>query len=185
MPRLFGFAGQTPVRLQDYYQQVVNDMAGELNIRQVPAANRVVPANMGWVGVVRHTKRYVAGNGDTQAHYRYRRYREMLVGFAPGEGREALVDLGCGAGWFSWVFPDWAAERGVGYDRLYLYGLDHCPAMLQLAQGARRRLLQYVPDYPVFHCSSEVDALCGFLTENHRENTDYTVTLETGPESPG
>ena len=87
------------------------------------------------------------------------------------------MDLGCGAGWFSWVFLDWAAERGVGYDRLDLYGLDHCPAMLQLAQGARRRLLQYVPDYPVFHCSSEVDALCGLLTENHRENTDYTVTL--------
>ena len=174
---MVGFSGQAQVRLRDHYQQVLSDIVDEQNIQRIQWPNHVVSANTGWVEVVQHTEWYVGGSGDSRAHYRYRRYRQVMGRLPPGEGREAHVDLGCGAGLFSLVFLDWATEKGVEYDRLDLYGLDHCPAMLQLAQETRNRLLQYVPNYPALHYGGDVDALCNQLRENHREGTDYTITL--------
>ena len=174
---MVGFGGQTQVRLRDYYQQVLQGIIDEQGIDRVEWPDHVVPANTEWVEVVQHTEWYVGGSADSREHYRYRRYMEVMGGFTPGDGRVALADLGCGAGLFSWVFLDWATRRGVGYHRLSLYGLDHCPAMLRLALEARQRLLQHVPDYPELHCRDDVEALCNQLTENHRQGTDYIVTL--------
>ena len=165
------------MHLKDHYQPVLNEIVDEHGVQRVEWPGHVVPAGTEWVEVVQHTEWYVGGSGDSRPHYRYRRYEAVIGGFTPGQGREALVDLGCGAGLFSWVFLDWAARRGVGRDRLDLYGFDHSPAMLQLALEARQRLLQYVPDYPALHCSDNVDSLCGQLTKNHRENTEYIITL--------
>ena len=165
------------MRLQDHYQEVLSEIVDEQNIQRVRRPNHKVSANAGRIEVIQHTEWYVGGSGDSQPHYRYRRYREVMGRLAPGDGRKALVDLGCGAGLFSWAFLDWASERGMSYERLDLYGLDHCPAMLQLAQEIRSRLLRYLPNYPALHYGGDVDALCNQLTGNHIEGTDYTITL--------
>ena len=163
--------------LKDHYQEVLNEIVNEHGIPRIAGPSHVVAARTGWTEVVQHTEWYVGGSGDSRPHYRYRRYREAMCGFKPGTGREALVDLGCGAGLFSWVFLDWASLHGMSNSHVDLYGLDHCPAMLQLALTARQRLLKYVPDYPKMRCSDSTNGLLNLLTENHTENTEYTITL--------
>ena len=174
---MVGFGDQPQVRLRDYYQQVVNEIVDEQGIQRIEGPGHLVPANTSWVEAIQHSEWYVGGSGDSRPHYRYRRYLEILNGFTPAQGREALVDLGFGAGLFSWAFLDWATQRGVEYDRLDLYGLDHCPAMQQLAQEVRRRLLQHAANYPDLHFSVDVDDLCDQVAGNHGENTDYTITM--------
>ena len=174
---MVNLGGQPQVLLQDYYQRVLNEIVDEYRIQRVESPGHVVPANAGWVEVVQHIERFVGGSGDSMPHYRYRRYSEVIGDLTPGQGREALVDLGCGCGLFSWVFLDWATRQGVGYDRLDLYGFDHSPAMLRLALEARQRLLLYAPNFPVFHCSGDVDGLCDQLAEHHEVNTEYTIAL--------
>ena len=141
----------------------------------------VVTKEAGLTQVIQHTDSYIGeGNdsrSDAQPHYRYRRYLELLQGLRASKGREANVDIGCGAGLFSWVFLDWAIAQGVGIDRVDLYGLDHNKAMVRLARGIRARLLQGIPDYPELHYCSDPELLLRKLTDNHREGTDYTITL--------
>ncbi len=169
--------GQPRVALMDYYQPVLNEIVDDHGIQRVEGPGHIVSAHSEWVEVCQHTQWFVGGSADSKPHYRFRRYREMIRDFTASQGREALVDIGCGAGLFSWVFLDWATQQNLGYERIDLYGLDHCPAMLRLALEARQRLLQYLPDYPAFNCSDDVDALCNLLTENHQADTEYTITL--------
>ncbi len=163
--------------LRERYQEVLQGLVDHYDVPRVIHPSPVVSADTGWTRVLQHTEWYIGGSGDSQSHYRYRRYMTSLAGLKPGSGREASVDLGCGAGLFSWVFLDWARQNGMEHDRVGLYGFDHCPAMLRLAQEARQRLMEHVPDYPILHCSENVDTLCDQLAQNHVETTEYTITL--------
>lgn len=110
-------------------------------------------------------------------HYRYERYRELLSRRPASARRQANIDLGCGAGVFSWAFLDWAHQRQVGYDRVDLYGFDHCRAMITLAGMLRDEIAQAVPDYPGLHYFSDEASLLHQLAHIGQQNTDYTITF--------
>ena len=97
--------------------------------------------------------------------------------YEPPDARVALVDLGCGAGVFSWVFLDWASLTNRPFDALSLFGYDHSPAMLTLAQNVRDFIQPHLPGYPELRTSSTPDGLCDLLTKNHTPGASYLITL--------
>ena len=84
--------------------------------------------------------------------HRYDRFKDALRlfdGRDPEEApktsiAEAHVDIGCGAGLFSWAFIDWAIRGGLTFTKLRklrLYGLDHCEQYLRLSRDIRELVL--------------------------------------------
>ena len=169
-------AHQLPACIMPLYQGAIRQVMAEHNIEPIQRPSHIVGADAGFDEVVRHTHWYVHQN-DTQPHYRYRRYREVLERVKPVNRRIAQIDIGCGAGLFSWAFLDWARENGLTYDRIDLYGLDHSPEMINLAQQVRAKLIAAIPDYPVLRYAHEVETLLSELKAHHRESTDYIVTF--------
>ncbi len=173
------------MRIKYQYQRILRDLMKENGISPIgpasPCPSHVVPKDAGFTEVVQHTDSYVGEGNDARPdawpHYRYRRYMEVLQRLKASKRRRAHVDIGCGAGLFSWVFLDWATSKRVPFDRVELYGLDHSTAMISLAQKLRTRLIQYVPNYPELHYCYELESLLDELTENHRKGTDYTITF--------
>ena len=166
-----------PNRLQSHHQRIIHEIMVEHNIVPVPHPDHVVRADATFTQVVQHTYRFVGGYRDTQPDYRYRRYQGVLSHLRHNSRRTVHVDIGCGAGLFSWVFLDWATDRGLGHDLVELYGLDHSPQMLVLANEARARLMQTVANYPDLHYAQDPDALLHELTANHQPATDYAITF--------
>ena len=163
--------------VKDYYQDAIREIIAERGLE--PLASHPTPlvsSSAEFDEVLLHTDSYVH-TGDDVAHYRYNRYFEMLGYLRASQGREAHVDIGCGAGLFSWTFLDWASEQGVGRDHLELYGYDHSMAMIRLAQIVRNKLMRDIPDYPELRYSDDVDSLLAQLTANHRKDTGYTITF--------
>ncbi len=72
---------------------------------------------------------------------------------------------------------DWAAENGIAFDRLDLYGLDHCQAMIDVAEMARIKLAKIIINYPTMNYCNDVDLLLPKITKNHQYGTDYLVTF--------
>ena len=166
---------QPPARIMPLYQGAIRQVMAERNIEPVQSPNHIVGADAGFDEVVRHTHWYV-DLIDRQPHYRYRRYLEVLGRVKPGS-RIAQIDIGCGAGLFSWAFLDWARENGLTCDRIDLYGLDHSPEMINLAQQVRAELMPVIPDYPVLRYAHDAEILLSELKAHHRESTDYIVTF--------
>ena len=166
-----------PNRLKDHYQSVILGIMEEQHIESIERPGHIVGGDATFTQAVQNTAWFVAGIGDGQPHYRYRRYKEMLNCMQPDGRREAHVDIGCGAGLFSWTFLDWASDNGLNYDQVELYGLDHSAEMLNLAHQSRSKLTQWIGNYPELHYAQDVDVLMHELTENHRPATDYTITF--------
>ena len=162
--------------IRDYYVDGIRQIMAERDIQPVDSPDHVVLANANFAEVTQYTYWYVY-RGDTQQDYRYRRYREVLGHITPSGRRVAHVDIGCGAGLFSWSFLDWAMENNLAYDRVDLYGFDHSVEMLNLAREMKTQLMQNIANYPDLHYVDNVDALLRELTEYRREATDYTVTF--------
>lgn len=94
------------MKIKDRYQEIIRDIMAEYAIRPTSQPGHVVQKDAGFREVLQHTEHYVGGGNDTQPHYRYLRYRELLNDLEPSGRREAHVDIGCGAGLFSWTFLD-------------------------------------------------------------------------------
>ena len=138
--------------VKDHYQPVIQEIVADYGIALVPNPNAVVSASEGFSEVVQHTAWYVGGEGDSQPHYRYRRYLEVLEQHIPvSDSPITHIDIGCGAGLFSWALLDWAANHGIDFAQVGLHGVDHCRAMIQLAQMMTQRLAQRIPGYPEAH----------------------------------
>ena len=167
--------------IKAHYQEIIRDIMRENGVPPLYQPGYVVPQDAGLNEVLQYTDFYVGQGNDTQPnaqqHYRYRRYQELLSTVEPSGQREALVDLGCGAGLFSWVFLDWATQKGVALDDVDLYGLDHSLAMICLAREIRARLVHHIPTYPELHYSRELKGLLRKLRDNHQRGTDYTITF--------
>ena len=163
------------MRIMGRYQRTMRDLMKEYGISPVtpdsPRPAHVVPKDAGFAQVLRHTDYYVGRGNDNKTdatrHYRYRRYMEVLRRVEASKGRIAHVDIGCGAGLFSWVFLDRANAKRFPLGCVELYGLDHSPAMVRLAQELRNRLMKYIPDYPELHYCSDPELLLRKLTDNH------------------
>ena len=168
-----------PNRIQDHYQPAIAAIMAEHNIPRLPIGyrNHIVPPNATFKAAAQHTELFIGGRADRRPHYRYRRYREVLSLVPHRERRLTHVDIGCGAGLFSWVFLDLAQDRGLAHASIDLYGLDHSMAMVALAWEARARLMPQIPAYPALHSAVDADLIIHALTNNHREGTDYVITL--------
>ena len=170
------FNTQPASRVQDHYQNVIREIMARYNLKP-RYSSPIVPANATFERVLVHTDWYVHTN-DTRPHYRYRRYLEILnEHLTVPERRLIHVDIGCGAGVFSWVLLDWASAKGLKFDRLDLYGFDHCTAMMNLAQEVRGRLAQHIIGYPDLNYFCDIGVFCDKLTENHSQGADYVITL--------
>lgn len=168
---------ERPLLIRDRYRGVLNGIMAHHNI--LPSQRRpdhVVPANASFTEVVQNADWY-CWRGDSEPPYRYRRYREVLEYLGMPDGRVSHVDMGCGAGLFSWAFLDWARESNVAYDRVDLYGLDHSPEMINLAQQMRDALAPYIGGYPNLHYTHNVNTLLQTLTDGHSADIDYLVTF--------
>lgn len=169
--------------VKPHYRRVIREIMAECDIAQpVVQPDYRVRRDATFEEVVQYTDAYVGNSNalffpNARRHYRYNLYLEELRDLEASGRREAHVDIGCGAGPFSWAFLDWVTEQDVGLDRIDLYGLDHSPAMIQLAKVVRDKLKQQIPDYPDLHYTYDDDALLIELMKNHREGTDYVITF--------
>ena len=165
------------MRVKDYYQCIIRNIMSERGLELLKSApTPIVPAKAGFEKILLHTDWYV-NTGDKEPHYRYRRYSEMLRLLDVPDQRVAHVDIGCGAGVFSWTFLDWATKNSVGYDRVDLYGFDHSPAMIKLSGMVRDELSQSIANYPALHYFDYLDALLGELDDNHCQGMNYIITF--------
>ena len=165
-----------PDHLRGHYVNVIREIMAEHNVEHAQHASYIVQANAEFGEVIQHTDRHAVGGVNSRPHYRYDRYSEVMALIAPSTRRIAHVDVGCGAGLFSWVFLDWATDRGLECGQLELYGLDHSPAMIALAYEVRARLTPHLPAYPDLHYADAVDVIINELTAQHRAGTDYIIT---------
>ena len=168
--------------VKQHYRRIIRDIMAERGVSPATGSpGHMVQANTGLNEVLQHTDFYIGEGGDAQAgarpHYRYDRYQEIMGLLEVSKGRGAHIDIGCGAGLFSWVFYDWAAAQGFDPSRIDLYGFDNCSAMLDLAQEVRDRLIQEIPTFPEMHYHDNVEELLQKLTVNHHEGIDYTITF--------
>lgn len=165
--------------IRELYTGVLRGIMAEHGIPPRRNPSPTVPADATFAEAVQNTD-WFCWRGDNRPLYRYRRYREVLGATRPSGRRVAHVDIGCGAGLFSWVFLDWVRENNLAYENyenVVLYGLDHSPEMVRLAQQMRAGLMTNIPNYPELRYTHRVDELLQLLTEHHRPDTDYTVTF--------
>ena len=163
--------------VQDHYQKAIGQIIADSGLESLHSApTPIVRPNAELQDVLLHTDWYVH-KIDSAPHYRFRRYRQLLDYLAVSDARETNVDIGSGAGLFSWVFLDWAADQGLEFERVGLFGFDHSSAMRDLAQLVRGKLTNQIANYPVLHYSCDVDTLLKQLTDNHSDGTGYTITL--------
>ena len=162
--------------IRDLFPGLWTAIMAENGISPVNNPSHLIGTDTGFAQVLQHTDWY-AHRGDTRPPYRYRRYTEILSYVSASDRVETHVDIGCGAGLFSWAFLDWARRQSLSNDRVELYGIDHCPEMIRLAKTMRERLAIHIPDYPVLKYYSEVDALLQDLTNSRAVEKNYTITL--------
>ena len=164
--------------VKDHYQGVIREIMQEHCISRLsPKPSHVLPKDVCFREVVQYTDSYVGEGVDDQPHYRYRRYSEMLRHVKMSNSRKAHIDIGCGAGEFSWALVDYAIETGAGLDSLEMYGFDHNPEMISLAQDIGGRLKLLVPDYPDFHYYYDLESFWRETRVSHREGSDYIITF--------
>ena len=179
--------------IKDTYQGIIRQIMREqkppVPVMHSPPPRDIFP-NDGVAPILQHTDWYLH-QGDIYSakqfghpyrpHYRYRRYLEALNEInrfgQPFGGRIVHVDIGCGAGLFSWVFLDWAISSQIEYGRIDLYGLDHCQEMINLAYLMRTKFIGRIGDYPMLHYFSDLNDFIPHLTHSQNENADYVITF--------
>lgn len=100
-----------------------------------------IPSDISLQGAIEYTSRY-------DQPYRYKRYHEALAEvlqekllFSPASRRIVNLDLGCGAGLFSWVVRDYMLEKyGKNDSDIRLIGYDRAKNMIRLATLFRKHL---------------------------------------------
>ncbi len=174
------FQGQAAPRIRDLYFGVLDAIMNEHHVEPLLfRPSLIVSAHASFPEVVQHTDWWLRRN-DRIPHYRYNRYRATCGDPQPtGDRRYRLahVDVGCGAGLWSWVLLDWAADANLAYNLIDLYGIDHSPAMITLANFMRDGFVATVANYPELHYETNVQMLLQALIENHQEPTDYMITF--------
>ncbi len=171
--------------IKDNYRRIIREIMAQFEIVSLHRPDHVVRAETALGDALQNIDWYVVGEDAISTdilyrrpHYRYDRYMEALQQKANTNVRRvAHIDIGCGAGLFSWAFLDWATTKRIGYDRIDLYGYDHSPQMIRTAAEARNRLMQIIPDYPSLHYEYDVGAFLRRLFMTHHPDTDYIVTF--------
>lgn len=179
------------MRIRNLYVRAIRRIMVKCGIEGAkgPPSPAVRP-NASFADVLLYTDWYATKRGNEEEHYRFDRYYKVInESLKPKSARSrwAHIDVGCGAGLFSWAFLDWAARRGIEYSNITLHGYDACPQMIRLAKMIRMKLRRNVPGYPLLHyhhnrssfirklANSQIDSDClitfGYvLAGNHTEN---------------
>ena len=92
-------------------------------------------------------------------HFRYNYFSRALANLPDRFIRDGVyhIDVGCGAGVFSWALLDLMRECEIAYDNTILYGYDYCPTMIDIARMIRCILKEHIPDYPSISFDSDID----------------------------
>ena len=117
---------------------------------------------------------------NARQHYRYDRYRSLLELISISAGEQAHVDLGCGAGVFSWAFLDWMTEHGIANSLVSLYGYDYCREMIRLSYMLRGRISETIADYPELYYFQDIKSLANRLELSSRNISriiNHTITF--------
>lgn len=168
--------------IKNHYREEIRNIMLGYQIAPTQPNTHIVLADADFEKVVQHSHWFLDRN-DTRPHYRYERYwevlgyRQALAFMQPKENRTAHVDIGCGAGLFSWAVLDRARQQGMDFNDIDLYGLDHSPAMINLAEVVKERLMQHIAGYPVLRYHHVVDQLLEDLTTYSAGETDYIISL--------
>ena len=167
-----------PSLIKDHYDDIIVSIMQEGNVPMLPrgARDHIVPADATFQEVAQHTEAFVGRRLNNALDYRYNRYYNSLPKLNP-KRKVAHLDIGCGAGLFSWVITDRATSLGFAHDNIMLHGLDHCPAMIGLALTIRDHLIQLLPTYPCLHYEVAPNLLVQSLTARHQPGTDYIITF--------
>ena len=174
---VFQLPSRAETRVRDHYFGVLDAVMGESGIGPAPEQPGVdILPGTGFMDVVQYTDWYCRRR-DSRPHYRYDRYLEVLGQSSLTGQRMAHIDIGCGAGTFGWAFLDWAIGNGFAGDSIDLYGLDHSPAMIDLAEQIWVGLLDYIPDAPGLHYADKANDLLAKLSADHRPGTNYKITF--------
>ena len=125
--------------------------------------------------VLQYMDWYVVQGGHE--HYRFGRYYNAIEKLLrePAD-KLAHIDVGCGAGVFSWAFLDWAATHGIKRSRITLYGYDACREMIRLSWMLRAKLSPAVPDYPDLRYAGDSDLFIRKLASK-RIDADCLITF--------
>ncbi len=126
---------------------------------------------------VRYADWYLTPHGNEIEHYRFDRYLNAIeLALTHRRGRWVHIDIGCGAGPFSWAFVDWATRHGIPPADLALYGYDPSRQMIRLAWMLRAKLRGLVPDYPNLRYDSNYDSFVRRLA-NIRSHANCLITF--------
>ena len=147
-----------------------------------PPSSSVHP-KASFADVLRYTDWYAtdrgsaAKRGNKKEHYRFDRYYNAINKALISRAKQwAHIDVGCGAGVFSWAFLDWAAQRGIERSNITLYGYDACPEMIRLARKLRQKMRPRISGYPDLHYYATSRAFIPQLTD-HRMDADCLITF--------
>ena len=161
--------------IRDHYIPALNSLARRHGER---VSNAQIGPTDSLQKTIGYTREYVVNH--TTPHFRYQYYHDALsaaltrLPLAPGDRPLVHLDIGCGPGLFSWVMYDYMASQGTrDPDRVFYYGYDHCPTMIQLAH----LFLQCLPDRYEFHGASDLAAISKTLTEQDLSDCDVVVTF--------
>lgn len=146
--------------IRDLYVSAIRkvmDKQGVAGAKTQPSCD--VSPNASLPDVLQYTDWYATERGNEAEHYRFDRYRRAINhGLVNGGNKWAHIDVGCGAGLFSWAFLDWAVSRGVECSSVTLHGYDACPEMIRLAWMLRAKISPDVPCYPDLHYEDNINA---------------------------
>ena len=145
-----------------------------------------IPADASFEHVLQYTEWHMGFLNRRQRHpnalqhYRYDRYRSLLELLDISTGEQAHVDIGCGAGVFSWAFLDWLMANGIAHSLVSLYGYDHCREMIRLSYMLRGRIRQSITDYPELYYFQDLKSLTNRLESSSKNGSvgiHHTITF--------
>lgn len=133
-----------------------------------------IPLDISLEGAIKYTGRY-------DESYRYERYHKALGKmleekslFSPANRRVVNLDLGCGAGFFSWIVRDYMLEKyGKNDGDIRLIGYDRAESMIRLAALFRKHLPMGIN----FTGYSKIGKIKKVLSGEDFSDCDVIVTL--------
>ena len=164
--------------LRDTYVPAIREIMAEHRIEAAPTQPPYeVYVGASFKDAVQYADWYLTAHGNEIEHYRFDRYFNAIdQALANRTGRWLHIDIGCGAGPFSWAFLDWAAKHHITSAGLGLYGYDPSQEMIRLAWMLRARLRSVVPDYPSLRYDSNFNSFLRRLT-HIRSHASCLITL--------
>lgn len=164
--------------IRDLYVQAIRAVMADKGIE--PAATQPSPSvqpGASLTEALQYTEWYATERENPKEHYRFDRYRRAIShALVYGGDKWAHIDVGCGAGLFSWAFLDWAANRGVECANVTLHGYDACAEMIRLAWMLRAKISPAAPCYPDLHYEDNIEAFIRKLGSK-RIDADCLITF--------